>query len=203
MVGIDAYISEYRPMLLSIAMNILGNIKDAEDVVQDTFVKWFERDTTHVEQSKGYLITTLKNTCSNFSRSGKIHLEFKEDMIIEEKKAGFFPSDWFDFDLENDLAKSYATLSKRLNISEKSVYILREVFNLDYQEISSMLDKKAENCRKILDRAKEHLTEQKERFQLEANKQTASFELFLDACRTGKLSEYISNLKDEVLEKVR
>ncbi|HIN38881.1 MAG TPA: hypothetical protein EYM84_01265, partial [Flavobacteriales bacterium] len=64
----DAYILEYRPMLLSIAINLLGNIKDAEDMVQDTFVKWFERDTTHVVQSKGYLITTLKNACSNFSR---------------------------------------------------------------------------------------------------------------------------------------
>ena len=199
----DAYILEYRPMLLSIAINLLGNIKDAEDMVQDTFVKWFERDTTHVVQSKGYLITTLKNACSNFSRSGKRQDEFKEDLIIEEKKTGFFPSDWFDFDLENDLAKSYATLSKRLNISEKSVYILREVFNLDYQEISSMLDKKAENCRKILDRAKERLTEQKERFQIEANKHAASFELFREACKTGKLSKYISNLKDEVLEKVR
>ncbi len=199
----DAYISEYRPMLLSIAMNILGNIKDAEDVVQDTFVKWFERDTTHVEQSKRYLITTLKNTCSNFSRSGKRQDEFKEEMIIDEKKTGFFPSDWFDFDLENDLARSYATLSKKLNVSEKSVYILREVFNMDYQEISSMLDKKADNCRKILDRAKQRLTEQKDRFQIEAKKQAASFELFREACRTDKLSDYISNLKEEVLEKVR
>ena len=190
----DAYILEYRPMLLSIAISLLGNIKDAEDMVQDTFVKWFERDTTHVVQSKGYLITTLKNACSNFSRSGKRHDKFEEEMIIDEKKTGFFPSDWFDFDLENDLAKSYATLSKRLNITEKSVYILREVFNLDYQEISSMLDKKAENCRKIFGRAKERLTQQKERFQIEANKHSISFELFREACRTGKLSEYISNL---------
>ena len=137
----------------------------------------------------------------NFSRSDKRQDEFKEEMIIDQKKNGFFPSDWFDFDLENDLAKSYANLSKKLNISEKSVYILREVFNLDYQEISSMLDKKAENCRKILDRAKERLTEQKERFQIEANKHAASFALFREACKTGKLSEYISNLKNEVLEK--
>jgi len=198
----DACVLEYRPILLSIAINILGNIKDAEDVVQDTFVKWFEKDTTHVEKSKGYLITSLKNTCLNFSRSGKKQDEFKEELIIDEKKTGFFPSDWFDFDLENDLARSYATLSKKLNISEKSVYMLREVFGMDYQEISSMLDKKAENCRKILNRAKERLTEQKERFQIEASKHAASFELFQEACRTGKLSDYITNLKAEVLEKV-
>jgi len=202
MVGADAYISEYRPMLMSIAMNILGNIRDAEDVVQDTFVKWFERDTEHVEQSKGYLITTLKNTCSNFYRSEKKQDELKEDLILDDKKTSFSPSSWFDFDLENELAKSYATISKTLNLSEKSVYMLREVFNLDYREISSMLDKKAENCRKILDRAKQRLTEQNERFCIEASKQAASFDSFRKACQTGKLSEYISSIKDEVLEKV-
>lgn len=188
---------------MSIALSILGDIRDAEDAVQDTFVKWFERDTSHVEQSKGYLITTLKNTCFNFSRSEKKQDELKEGLMIDEKKEGFFASAWADFDLENELAKSYEAISKNLNFSEKAVYMLREVFNLDYQEISTMLDKKAENCRKILDRAKKRLEEQSERFQIEASKQAASFESFREACNTGRLNEYITSLRDEVLEKVR
>ena len=189
-------------MLLSIAMNILGNIRDAEDAVQDTFVKWFERDTEHVTRSKGYLITTLKNGCLNFSTREKRHDRLKEELIMDDPRPGLQPTGWADFDLENELARSYAALSRRLNFSEKSVYMLREVFNLDYQEISAMLDKKTENCRKILDRAKKRLSDQNERFRIEANKQTASFESFRDACNTGKLSEYISSIKDEVLEKV-
>jgi len=203
MIGTDAYITGYRPILVSIALGILGNIRDAEDVVQDTFVKWFERDTSHVEESRGYLITMVKNGCSNFCRSEIKQDELKDNHLIEEKKEGSFAAAWADFDLENELASSYAAISVKLNFSEKAVYMLREVFGLDYEEISMMLDKKTENCRKILDRAKKHLEEQNERFQIEASKQAASFESFREACNTGRLTEYVSSLKDEVLEKVR
>jgi len=201
-VSVEASISEYRPLLLLIAMNILGNIKDAEDMVQDTYVKWFERDTTHVRRPKGYLITTLKNACLNYSRSDHMQEELKDSLVVVEEKSELLPIGWSDFDLENELARSYAMLSRKLTFSEKAVYVLREVFNLNYQEISSMLDKKAENCRKILDRAKKRLLEKKERFGIEANKQAASFDSFREACRTGKLANYISNIKEEGLEKI-
>ncbi len=203
MAAMDVYINDHRPVLMSVALSILGNIRDAEDVVQDTFVKWFERDTSHVEESKGYLITMVKNACANFCRSEIILDELRDDVLINQKKEGSIAAAWADFDLENELASSYAAISTKLNFSEKAVYMLREVFGLDYQEISTMLDKKAENCRKILDRAKQRLEEQTERFQLEASKQAESFESFREACSTGRFTEYISSLRDEVLEKVK
>lgn len=188
---------------MSVALNILGNIRDAEDVVQDTFVKWFERDTSHVEESKGYLITMVKNACANFCRSEIILDELRDDLLINQKKEGCIAAAWGDFDLENELASSYAAISSKLNFSEKAVYMLREVFDLDYEEISMVLDKKVENCRKILDRAKRHLEERKERFHIESSKQAKSFDSFREACKTGRVTDYISSLKDEVLEKVR
>ena len=203
MVAMDTYITDYRPVLMSVALGILGNIRDAEDVVQDTFVKWFERDTSHVEESKGYLITMVKNACTNFCRSEIILDELRDDVHINQKMEGSMAAAWADFDLENELASSYAAISSKLNFSEKAVYMLREVFDLDYEEISMVLDKKTENCRKILDRAKKHLEEQNERFRIEASKQSESFDSFREACNTGRFTEYISSLKDEVLEKVR
>ena len=201
MASVDAYIIEHRPLLMSVALGRLGNIKDAEDIVQDTFVKWFERDTSHVEETKSYLIKMVKNACANFCRDEILLDELRDDINIAELKEGSLSAAWSDFDLETELANSYAALSKKLNFSEKAVYMLREVFDLDYDEISMMLDKKAENCRKILDRAKQRLAEQNERFKLEATKQAASFELFREACKSGRFMDYIGGLKDEVLEK--
>ena len=52
---------KYQPMLMSIGFSILGNVKDAEDAVQETFLRWFEKDTSNVKESKPYLISTLRN----------------------------------------------------------------------------------------------------------------------------------------------
>ena len=188
-------------MLMSIAYRILGNAKDTEDAVQETFLKWFEKDTTDVKESKPYLITTLKNLCfTNFQKGQKME-EAKESIRSNEEERSFIPAYFLDFDMERELSRSYEMICKKLNITETKVYMMREVFNVDYSEISKIMDKKVENCRKILDRAKQRLEEKNERFKLEMKKNMKSFESFREACGTGTFSDYLASLKDEVREK--
>lgn len=196
----EATVFQYKPLLLSIAYEILGNVKDAEDAVQDTFLKWFEHDTSHVDKIKPYLISTLKNICFNWSkRAGKLR-EIKEELMELKYRDYFSTPQWMDFDKEVDLSKAYSELTKKLNISEKTVYLLREVFNFDYADISEIVDHKAENCRKILERAKKRLEEKNERFRYEADKAKETFVQFQNACSTGKLNELVLSLKRELLQ---
>ena len=193
---------DYQPLLMSIGFSILGNVKDAEDAVQETFLKWFEKDTTDVKESKPYLISTLRNLCfTNFQKGQKME-EAKEDIRSNEEERSYIPAYFTDFDMERELSRSYEMICKKLNITETKVYMMKEVFNIDYQEISNIMDKKVENCRKILDRAKQRLEEKNERFKLEMKKNIESFESFREACSTGALSDYLASLKDEVREKL-
>ena len=193
---------EYQPMLLSIGFSILGNVKDAEDAVQETFLKWFEKDTSNVKESKPYLISTLKNYCfTNFAKGQKME-EAKQSIRKDAVEESYLPAYFSDFDMEKELSKSYEMICKKLNITETKVYMMKEVFNVDYQEISGIMNKKVENCRKILDRAKQRLEEKNERFKLEMKKHLESFESFREAASTGTFSDYLASLKDEVRVKL-
>lgn len=194
----EAIVFQYRPLLLSIAMDMLGNLKDAEDAVQDTFLRWLERDTSHVQKTQPYLVTTLKNVCFNFSKQTQRFREMKKDFLEFRGREHFLPAYFSEFDMDKELARAYDTLTRKLNISEKSVFLMREIFNFDYQEIAAVVDKKAVNCRKILDRAKKRLEENNERFRCEADKVYASFQLFQEAYKHGKVNEFMASLKKEM-----
>jgi len=198
----EASVLQYQPMLMSIAFNILGNRKDTEDAVQETFLKWFERDTSEVKERKSYLVSTLKNLCFTNFRKGQKMEEAKENIRSDESESSYVPTYFLDFDMERELSRSYEMVCRKLNITETKVYMMKEVFNVDYEEISKIMDKKVANCRKILDRAKQRLEEKNERFKLEMQKHVESFESFREACSTGAVSDYLASLKDEVREKL-
>lgn len=194
----NANVLKYRPLLLSIAKDILGNYKDAEDAVQDTFVKWFERDTTHVKKIKPFLVTTLKNICYNRSHRANKLKAIHEELTETRQSDPYIPLPWGEFDVDRELSYAYEALIRKLNISEKSVYLLREIFNFDYQDIADIVDKKVENCRKILDRAKKRLEENNDRFKAEAHKTKVSFNHFQEACKNGTFHEFVAFLKLEM-----
>lgn len=198
----DVSVLDYKPLLLSIALEFFGNFKDAEDAVQDTYLRWFERDTSQVEKIKPYLITTLKNVCFDWSKQSQRFWDFQKDLRqMAPAKEDFFPSYWFDFEMDKELSRAYDALTRKLNVSEKSVFLLREIFNFDYQDIAGILGKKKENCRKILDRAKKRLDENTERFKVEAEKSRNSFYNFQEACKNGKVNDFVQTLMQEMEEK--
>lgn len=198
----DASVFQYKPLLFSIAYEFLGNLKDAEDAVQDTYLRWFERDTSQVEKIKPYLVATLKNICFDWSKQTNRFWEMQKEMMERAPaKEDFIPAYILDFEMDKELWKAYQTMTSMLNISEKSVFLLREIFNFEYQDISSIIGKKSENCRKILDRAKKRLAEKSARFYVETEQSAASFADFKDACQKGKVNEFVISLQKEIKDK--
>lgn len=129
---------------------------DAEDAVQEAYEKWLSIDTSKIENTKAYLVRMVTNTSINILRTKKdkqaVPVEYLTEMIDVDRE-----QEVQLFDLENQLTEAWKFLHRKLEPLEKTVFVLREVFNVDYQDIQLIVDKKAENCRKIVSRAKEKL----------------------------------------------
>lgn len=145
----------YQPTLQSIAYNMLGSIADAEDAVHDAFMKWLSIDTSKIDNTKAYLIKMVTNACLNVLQSKKE--KFSIDGLADVLPDGEKESAITHFDVENQLNEAWKFLYRKLEPLERTVFVLREVFHVEYEDLQLIVDRKAENCRKIVSRAKEKL----------------------------------------------
>jgi len=173
---------------------MLGSMKDAEDAVHDTFLKWLTIDTTKIENTKAYLVRMVTNACLNIlnarNRWKSLQLDdFQE--VLEDKEV---EKNLTFFDVENQLIEAWAFLHRKLEPIERGVFVLRELFNVDYEDLQLIFDRKAENCRKIVSRAKEKL-KNPERPKLPISlPQLHLYESFKNVCQKGHLAPLISDL---------
>jgi len=186
-------------MLQRIAIKIVGSIADAEDIVHDTFVKWLTIDNQKIQNTKAYLIKAVTNNCLNHIES----LKRKKDELLEDWHLStlidqYREKDFFKFDLENELSLALGVLHKKLEPLEKSVFVLREIFNVEYEEIQMIVNKKKDNCRKLFSRAKEKLTEEKLKIKFELPNQAEMLQSFKNASFKGNISDLISEFKHDI-----
>jgi RNA polymerase sigma factor (sigma-70 family) len=192
----------YGPMLHSIAYNLLRCKEEAEDMVQETFLKWLTIDQSKVENTKAYLIAVITNNCLNHLNAIKRKKEEYWDSIqLGEKFTKFWETtDLSHFDLEAELSAALKVLHVKLEPMERAVYLLKEVFNFDYETLQEVLDKKAENCRQMVCRAKKKLNNEKEIKNIEPHKAIPLMESFKNACTFGNASDLISELRKDISE---
>ena len=186
-------------MLHSIAYNLLRCKADAEDIVQDTFLKWLSIDTSKIQNTKAYLIRAVTNNCLNHLKSLKRKKEEYFDSIqLSELIVKFKESDLAHFDFEKELSNAFKILHTKLEPLERAAYLLKEVFDFDYKAIQEVLGKKADHCRQLLSRAKTKLS--KEGNKLKGDLGTASdlFESFQQACVLGNATDLIRGLKRDI-----
>ena len=192
-------ISIYQPLLHAIALKMVGSFQDAEDIVQDTFVKWLTIDQEKIENTKAYLVRTVTNNCLNHLNSFK---KKKNEYINNLKTSEFLEKyrdfDFPRFDIENELSEALAVIHKKLEPVEKGIFLLREVFDVDYEELQQIFGKKKENCRQLFLRAKEKLNKENRKSKGKTAHHAQLFESFKKACSLGHLSDFIHQLTHEV-----
>jgi RNA polymerase sigma factor (sigma-70 family) len=194
----------YRPLLYSIALKMVGTLEDAEDIVHDTFEKWLKIDTSGIANAKAYLIKSVQNNCNKFLGSFKnkaTHEQVTEDdrlLLTDEGQTKSI----FHFDLEAQVSHAWEVLHKKLEPIEKSIFVMREVFNVEYEEMQQLYDKKVDNLRQIVSRAKSKLQEEKQKFHLPAAKDYIP-ESFKKACSGGNLSELFNELATDIKERLK
>ncbi len=189
----SATIVLYQPILRSIALKMVGSIQDAEDIVQDTFLKWLTIDHEKINNTKAYLIRSVTNNCINHLNSFK---EKKKEYLDSVKMPDFIEKlDLSYLDIKQELTAALAILARKLGPLEKAVFVLREGFDFEYDELQDIFNKKKEYCRQLVSRAKSKLANTAFKVDVKALPDENLLTLIAKAGRSGELDELKSHLK--------
>ena len=188
----------YQPMLEALAFNMVRCKADAQDIVQETVLKWLSAGPKKIDNTKAYLIAAVRNNCLSHLNALKAKKEelFGQQNLAEVLNA-FKESNLANLDLDIDLQRALKTLQTKLEPLERAIFVLKEVFDFDYETLQETFDKKKEHCRQLLCRAKKKLNEETSKIHFELP-DTANFkENFRKACDFGHIADLISGLKQE------
>jgi RNA polymerase sigma factor (sigma-70 family) len=185
----------YQPLLHTIAYNLVRCKEDAEDIVQETFARWLSIDHQKIQNTKAYLIKAVTNNCLNHLNSlRKKKEEYLEN--VSEVFNRFKETNLAHLDFDVNLSAAMAVLHSKLEPLERAVFLLKEVFDFDYEDLQHALDKKKEHCRQLVCRAKKKLSEETSKISLpDTSKMLDSFR---KACHFGNASELINELKNDI-----
>ncbi|MFE2012435.1 RNA polymerase sigma factor SigJ [Streptomyces sp. NPDC059491] len=190
-----------RPRLEAIAYRLLGSASEAEDAVQDTYLRWQAADVDRVEVPEAWLTKVLTNLCLNQLTSARARREtYVGEWLPEPLLAGdpmLGPADT----AEQRESVSYAVLAvmERLSPNERAVYVLREAFGYPHREIAEILDLTETACQQIFHRAKKHVADGKARTEIDEAAARRIVEEFLAAATTGRTEPLVRLLTADAI----
>lgn len=192
-------ITLYQPLLQRIAYNIVRCKQDAEDIVQETFMKWLSVDHKTIENTKAYLIRAVTNNCLNHLQTlRKKKEEYWDSINFAEMITKFKETNLAHLDLDVNLAAAFKVMQNKLEPLERAVYVLKESFDFDYEELQKTLDKKKDHCRQLLARAKKKLSEETDKIHFNMPDTSGLMKTFRDACHFGNATELVEELKKDI-----
>jgi RNA polymerase sigma-70 factor (ECF subfamily) len=179
---------ELRPLVFSIAYRMLGSVVEAEDVTQEAFLR-LHRDTTEAASPEAYATTVTVRLAIDHLRSARVRREryvgswLPEPLLTTGEE--FDPAARAETD--DSLSVAFLAVLERLSPVQRAVFLLREVFEYDYDQIAAIVAKSPQNCRQILVRARAHIEQARPRFTVSAAERDTLAERFFAACRDGDL----------------
>lgn len=187
--------TEYRGLMFSIAYRMVGSVADAEDIVQEAFVRWQAADA--VKSPKAYLCQIVTRLAVDHLRRVKSRREDYTGPWLPEPV--LTPVAEENAQLAESLSMAVLLLLERLNPNERAAYVLREVFDVEYAEIAETLGANEATCRQWVSRAKDHLAGRKSRFAADGSRHRVVLEQFSQAFETGDLDGLMSVLAEDVV----
>jgi RNA polymerase sigma factor (sigma-70 family) len=192
-------ISLYQPLLVTIANNLVRCKQDAEDIVQETFIKWLTIDTSKVENTKAYLIKAVTNSCLNHLQSfRKKKQEYLDSIHFDEFLHRIKESNFSHLDLDINLSDAFKILQAKLEPLERAVFLMKEVFDFDYESIQQALDKKQDHCRQLFCRARKKLGESSTGLHFEMPNVSKMLDSFREACQMESVEKFVEELKGDI-----
>ena len=192
---------QYRELLFSIAYRMLGSRADAEDMVQETFIRWQHASAKPIHNPRSLLVTIISRLCINLLQSARVRREeyfgewLPEPMITWH--AGDSPTTAPPMD--DSLSMAFLVLLQRLNPTERAVFLLRDIFEYEYEEIATILRLTEANCRQIRRRARQHVAEMRPRFDAPMEEREKLLHAFVDAATSGDLNRLVALLSESVV----
>src|SRR6266566_8025987 len=147
--------TELRPVLMKLAGRMLRSEVEAEDMVQEAYLRWEGAAAREVRSPKAFLTTIVTRLCLNHLKLARVRLEHEDAPLVLESLSSEVRSPAQHAELADALTEAFIFALDDLSPAERAVYLLREAFAFDYADIASVVDRSEENCRQILRRARE------------------------------------------------
>src|ERR1700739_3984761 len=190
-----ATFDQYRGLLFSIAYRMLGPIADAEDMLQETFIRWHQSAEQDIRSPRAFLVTIISRLCMNHLQSARVQREeyvgqwLPEPLLTDPKNDPLKA-----LKIDESLSMPFLVLLERLTPVERAVFLLHEVFDYKHSEIAEVLGQSEANCRQILRRARQHVGVVGRRFKASAQESNDLLERFLQATRKGDMEGLVALL---------
>ena len=200
----DAVFHTHRPALFALAYRMLGKVMDAEDCVQEAFLRWQtleEGKGETVQSPRTYLCTIVTRLCLDHLHSAPVRREeyvgvwLPEPLLTTDETEDLAEI----ASLDESLSLAFLLLLERLAPVERAVFLLHQVFGYDYREIGDVVHKSEDNCRQIARRAQRHLTAHRARFDADAAQQERLTNQFLQTCSTGNMDGLLAMLSEDIV----
>jgi RNA polymerase sigma-70 factor, ECF subfamily len=187
----------HRALLVAHAYRMLGDLGRAEDMVQEAWLRWSGRHV-HVESPRAYLVTLVTRLCFNELESAKTRREqsrgdrLPEPVDLDEGGIG-------RVEVSDQISMAFLVVLQRLTPAERAVLLLRDVFDFDYRDIGELLGKTETACRKLLERARQHVTQEKRLFSASAEEHQRLLTAFTTAASEGNIEALVSMLAEDAV----
>jgi RNA polymerase sigma-70 factor (ECF subfamily) len=188
---------EHRPTLFGIAYRMLSSVADAEDIVQDAWLKWSAVDVDRIAQPRAYLARTVTNLSLNKLQSAASQREsyvgpwLPEPLVTAPDASG-------EVEQAETVSLAMLVVLETLSPLERAVFLLKEVFGFSYGEIGDMLDRSEAAVRQVGSRARSHVQARRPRYDAPAETRRKATEEFLAACLGGDINRMMELLAPEV-----
>ena len=185
---------QHRSFLVGLAYRMLGSVTDAEDIVQDAFLRWREQDHSTIEHPRAYLARVVSRLCLDRMKSATARRElyvgtWLPEPLVTEPAAP----------LAEDLSVALLLTLERLSPLERAAFLLHDVFDMDYADVAAVLERSEAACRQLATRAREHVRDTRPRFAADIDAQTKLADAFHAAMTTGDVSSLAQLLADDVV----
>jgi RNA polymerase sigma-70 factor (ECF subfamily) len=188
----------HRGLLFTVAYELLGSAADAEDVLQESWLRWTDVDHSQVNDPRAYLIRIVTRQALNQMRTlSRRREEYVGEWLPEPLLTS--PDVAEDFELAESVSIAMLTVLETLEPTERAVFVLHQVFEMSYAEIAEAIGKSAAAVRQIAWRAREHVAARRPRVHVSRTEQQAVVDRFLTALRTGQLLQLMDVLAPDVV----
>jgi RNA polymerase sigma-70 factor (ECF subfamily) len=188
----------HRSLLFTVAYEMLGSAADAEDVLQESWLRWAAADRSQVRDPRAYLVRTVTRQALNRLRTlARTREDYVGEWLPEPLLTS--PDVAEDVELAESVSIAMLIVLETLGPAERAVFILREVFDMPYEEIAEAVGKPAGTVRQIARRAREHVAARHPRVRVSRPEQRVVLERFLLALRTGQLQELMDLMAPDVV----
>jgi RNA polymerase sigma-70 factor (ECF subfamily) len=179
-----------RPQLKRVAYRMLGSVADADDILQEAFIRWMKADRSIVREPEAFLRRVVTRLCLDQLKSARHQREtyigpWLPEPIVEEEVA-------------EDVTLPLMLALERLSPLERAAFLLHDVFGLSFEEVADTIQRDAAACRQLATRARSHAREARPRFQVDKQRAIALAEAFFAASRSGDMQALGAMLADDI-----